>query len=210
MGGLGSGKGTRFNAWRSKKRFVSSLPELVIPDLIYMHKKNPDNKFLLNQVELRVGQSSICLEHPENTSLEVSEFKISLLPCNYGGYRYYGLCPFCQKRVRSLYLYDKAALACRLCLGMVYFSQNTTLSNRIQAKITSIRKKLYSNEQKKPKWMRKRTFEKLRKVLFELNEKELIADYFSFNNYDSVNKVFNEFGSVLAAAEILGEQLYFS
>lgn len=208
MGGLGSGRGTRRKGWRSKKRYIGNLPELHVSKLIHIHKENPDNQFILDKLRCKVIQSSIILEYDGKDPLVVTEIKISSLPCYYGGYRYYGLCPACNRCVRSLYLLNKTIPVCRVCLGMVYFSQNATFSYRLYLKMKSVKNKLNDDEWTKPKWMRKKTFERLRSSFFDLDEKQQIADFFSLRNYQSVNKVFDEYGCAIIAAEVLGGQPY--
>ena len=93
MGGFGSGKGTRRKAWRSKKRYISSLPEIPVSKLIHAHRGNLNNQFILGKLKFEIHPSAIRLEHDEKLPLDVLEIEISAFPCYYGGYRYYGLCP---------------------------------------------------------------------------------------------------------------------
>lgn len=209
MGGLGSGKGTRRKAWRSKKRDIISLPEIPVSKLIHAHRGGSlDNQSIFGKLKCKVHSSSIRLEHDEKLPLDVSEIEISVFPCYYGGYRYYGLCPACNRCVRSLYVFDETIPVCRVCLGMVYSSQNATFSYRLYRKLKSAKNKLNNDEWTKPKWMRKKTFEKLRAKVSELDEKQQIADFFSLRNHRSVNNIFDRYGSAIAAAEILGSRLY--
>ncbi len=131
MGGFGSGKGTRRKAWRSKKRYITSLPEIPVSKLIHAHRDDPYNQFTLGKLKCKVGLSSIHLEHDEKLPLDVSEIEISSFPCNYGVYRYYGLCPACNRYVRSLYVLNGTISVCRLCLKMVYSSQNAPFVYRL-------------------------------------------------------------------------------
>jgi hypothetical protein len=204
MGSLGSGRGTRRKAWRSKKRYIGSLPELPVSKLIHAYRDNPDAQFILDKMRCKVGPSSILLEHDEKIPLEVPEIEISAFPCNYGGSRYYGICPACNRCVRSLYVLDATIPVCRVCLRMVYLSQNTTFRYRLYVKLKSAKNKLNNDEWTKPKWMRKKTFERLQKNVFELDEKQQIVDFFRLRNYRSVNTIFDEYGCAINAAEILG------
>lgn len=52
--------------------------------------------------------------------------KLVTTPCNYGGVRYWFECPFCKKRMGTLYLYEKNDFACRKCLNLPYKSQNNS------------------------------------------------------------------------------------
>lgn len=84
---------------------------------------------------------------------------------------------------------------------MVYFTQNATLSYRLRLKKKAAEKKINGDAWKRPKWMRQKTFARLRKLYFELDEKERIADFFSLRNYRMVNKIFAKYGCALFAAE---------
>lgn len=206
MGGIGSGRGTRRKAWRSKKMYIGSLPGLCIPELIKMHQSNPNDSLSLNNINLSVDNSYIHLEGGVvGERLIIDSIKISMLPCNYGGVRYFGHCSACQKRVRTLYLY-KTIFACRHCLGMVYFTQNATLSYRLRLKKKAAKAKINDDAWTKPKWMRQKTFSRLRNNYFELDEKEQIADFFSLRNHRAVEKLFAKYGSALIAAESWGMQ----
>lgn len=208
VGGLGSGKGTRHNAWRSKKRYITSLPEIPVSKLIHAYRDNRDNQFIVGKLKCKVSSSLIHLEQTEKALPLVSVIEISALPCHYGGYRYYGICPACNRHVKSLYVLGETIPLCRVCLGMVYSSQNATFSYRLYRKLKSVKNKLNNDERTKPKWMRKRTFEKLRTKALELDEKQQIADFFSLRNHRSVNKIYKKYGSALAAADFLGSKLY--
>lgn len=208
MGGLGSGRGRRQKAWRSKKIYIANLPEIPVSKLIHAHRGNPDNQFILGKLECTIYSTSIHLEHNEKLPLDVSEIEIKAFPCYYGGHRYYGLCPACNRCVRSLYVLDGTIPVCRVCLGMVYFSQNATFSHRLYRKLRSAKNKLNNDEWIKPKWMRKKTFDQLRARVSELDEKREIANFFSLRNHRSVNRIYDEYGSAIEAAEILGARLY--
>ena len=207
MGGLGSGKGTRRKAWRSKKRYIISLPEMPVSKLIHAHRGDPNNQFILGKLKCEIHPSSIRLEHEEKLPLDVPEIEISAFPCYYGGHRYYGLCPACSRCVRSLYVLDETIPVCRLCLKMVYFSQNATFSYRLYKKLKLAKNKLHNDEWTKPKWMRKKTFEQLQAKIFELGEKREIKNFFSLRNHRSVNRIYDEYGSAITAAEELGGYL---
>lgn len=59
---------------------------------------------------------------------------LSTTPCNYGGKRYWFCCPYCGRRVGTLYLtgrYDK--FICRECSNLSYESRNESRSYRSNA-----------------------------------------------------------------------------
>jgi hypothetical protein len=184
MGGFGSGKAVRRKAWRSKKRAITSLPEIPVSKLIHAHKGGfLDNQFILSKLKCEIRPSSIHLEHDEKISLEIPEIEITHFPCYYGGYLYYGICTACNRCVRSLYALDGTIPVCRVCLRMVYSSQNATFSYRLYKKLRLAKNKLNNNECTKPKWMRKKTVEKLRSKISDPEEKREIALFFSVRNH---------------------------
>lgn len=200
MGGIGSGKGARRKAWRSKKMYIGSLPGFCIPELIKMHQSNPNSTLSFNNINVSIDKSWIRLESASIKKLLVDSIKISSVPCNYGGFRYFGHCPTCYKRVRILYLY-KTIFACCHCLGMVYFTQNATLSYRLRLKAKAVKSKISDDVWTKPKCMRKKTFAKLRGQYFDLDEKKKIADFFSLRNIRAVDGLFAKYGCAIGACE---------
>ena len=59
--------------------------------------------------------------------LEFNSDRIDLetTPCNYGGVRYWFLCPYCGGRKTGLYV-DNDSLICRQCLDVGYYSLRRT------------------------------------------------------------------------------------
>ena len=57
----------------------------------------------------------------------INQQRLSLdrMPCNYGGYRYWFVCPFCKQRCRIVY-YHGSIWQCRKCANLVYESQQAT------------------------------------------------------------------------------------
>lgn len=93
-------------------------------------------------------------------------------PCNFGGYRYWFLCPNCNRRVALLYGAGKYFL-CRKCHKLAYGSQQETKAYRMLRKARNIRRRLGANESlrypvnTKPKNMHWKTFDKLRFLVME-------------------------------------------
>lgn len=208
MGGYGSGKGLRIGAWRSKKLKVTSLPGLKAPELVRLHKSDLSNSFRFKDIKISFSdiESPIYLEHMKGEKLLTAEIKLAAVPRNYGGFMYLWHCPICQKRVRTLYL-NKTYFACRHCFGMCYHSQNQTLSHRFIDKLKNSGKKINNNEWVRPKWMRKKTFSRLRREYLDLDEKWQIADFFSLRNNRSANEILSKYGSAMTAAEVLGAEM---
>ena len=85
--------------------------------------------------------------------------------CNYGGHRYWWLCPKCSKRVSVLYC--AGTYVCRHCLSVPYGSQLQQPIDRLFSRADAIRQRLgwqsgiaYGNGSK-PKGMHSKTFDRL-------------------------------------------------
>lgn len=207
MGGIGSGRGSRQNAWRSKKLKTESLPGVDVTELIKAYKTTSNNTFHFKDIELVVGDSVIKVKRVEGEPLQASSINIASMPCHYGGFRYFVHCPYCKKRVRTLYLHS-TIFACRHCFKMGYWSQNYTLSYRLLLKSRKAKSKINNDEWTKPKWMRQKTFKRLRSDYFDLDEKEQIASFYSLRNNQQVDKLFAKYGCAIAAADAWGMQHY--
>lgn len=87
--------------------------------------------------------------------------------CNYGGFRWWFLCPRCYRRVAVLYGAGKYFL-CRHCHGLTYGSQQETMADRLMRKARKIRKQLGGGNSLadpfplKPKNMHWETYHRLR------------------------------------------------
>lgn len=93
------------------------------------------------------------------------EYTISVekQPCTFGGFRYFFRCPQCDKRMRILYCVVGRFL-CRRCHNLGYFTQVLTPSVRciiMQAKIQGYLKDRGGSPDKKPVWMKRKTFDAL-------------------------------------------------
>jgi hypothetical protein len=88
-------------------------------------------------------------------------------PCNYGGHRWWFLCPRCSRRVAVLYGAGKYFL-CRHCYGLTYSSQQESRPDRLMRKSRNIRKQLGGGNNLldpfpfKPKNMHWKTYYRLR------------------------------------------------
>ncbi len=87
-------------------------------------------------------------------------------PCNYGGYRYWYLCPNCNKRVGVLYC--AGIYVCRHCIGANYESQLNrerdrliTKRNKIADRLEWIGKYAEIGQEIRPKGMHAKTFHSL-------------------------------------------------
>ena len=59
-------------------------------------------------------------------------------PCNYGGVRYWFVCPGCLRRCGVLYVHEQ--IACRKCHKLAYESQYEPVRDRMLRKLLKIRK----------------------------------------------------------------------
>lgn len=88
------------------------------------------------------------------------------IPCNYGGLRYFYLCPFCRKRYRHLYITrgkKHPRLACRKCCCLFYGTQSESKYDRLISKLCKLLhtydlKNIFMREIEKPKRMHKKRF----------------------------------------------------
>ena len=95
--------------------------------------------------------------------------RLSSLPLQYGGRRWYMHCPYTQRRVLKLYKFDDIEkFCCRTAIRPLptYGSQRTSGGIRIIDQRWALRQKMGDrlsdllDEPFKPKWMRLRTYEK--------------------------------------------------
>lgn len=204
MGGIGSGKSYWKNRpKKSSKLFTSSLQKLGISELVKQCKQFPGEFIWGKQIRLIVSDEVIHLSSLENVQLLTNCIKVTKMPCNYGGFRYFGLCPCCSKQVRDLFFYE-SVFACRHCFKMTYYSRHTTLFTRLLVKREKIGKAIHNDEWTKPKWMRKKTFAKLRELYVDLDEKVEIANFYNLRSNRAVDKLFAKYGCAMAAAEAWG------
>lgn len=96
---------------------------------------------------------------------------VCFIPCNYGGLRYFYLCPFCRKRYRYLYLTpgkNHPRLLCRKCCFLSYRTQSENEYNRLITKLVKLLHKYKFKDQHikskdRPKGIHKKTFQKIKK-----------------------------------------------
>lgn len=110
-----------------------------------------------------------------STALEVAR-----LPCRYGGVRPLFFCPRCCRRSRFLYL-RYGRFVCRRCTGLRYWTQTVGPMSRLDCAIRNLQRKLADPDEDvndwdleyfpKPKWMRRRTHERLVERGLELVER---------------------------------------
>lgn len=200
MGGLGSGKGTRRKAWRSKKYTTESLPRIDIVEMVKKTKDIPGVYFVLRDIKQTITGDVINLEVLKGDPLKHSTIRIARIPCHYGGFRSFGCCPCCGRNAKTLYLFQRL-FACRRCLKMCYPSQNQTLAQRLRLKYLAVDEKLNKAPWVKPKWMRQKTYKRLKSEHYDLDEKEQIAEFYSARTVKQANFLFKKYGCALIAGE---------
>lgn len=92
--------------------------------------------------------------------------KLDRTPCNFGGNRYWFLCPGCNKRIAVLYGSGPRFL-CQPCSGVVYASKNESYIDRMMRKARKIRLRLGGTDDlslpipDKPKFMHRDTYQRM-------------------------------------------------
>ena len=151
MGGFGSGR-----RWGRDK--TSDMRTLDIRKLQRGGLLTPGQAFVVLQVRSDGGAGQ-----PVGYAV-----RLEWTPCNFGGRRAWFLCPArgCGRRVAILY--GGSIFACRHCYRLAYPSQRETDVDRAMRRADTIRRRLgwepgiLSGDGGKPKWMRRRTFERLK------------------------------------------------
>ena len=206
MGGFWSGKGKRRR--RGKKAFTTSLPSLDSFQLFKKHKElKSDQGLEWNGIEIRINEDRVFFC---SGLLASSCLNISSTPCNYGGVRYWFICPFCKSNSRRLYSYNHL-FGCRCCFNLAYPSQNENLTDRVTRRQVAI-----MGEHTglgvwdiKPKWMRVKTWEILRHVGKNYKNLQLLANLYSVRNLTTLAKLDKliPWGGIIEAERIL-EMIY--
>jgi hypothetical protein len=97
--------------------------------------------------------------------------------CNYGGFYRFFHCPACKRRMRKLYCMEGVYL-CRKCANLAYYSQRLRPSERYASMSYKIADHLQNRGgslEKKPPWMKRHTFQKLRIKYVKYDEKRSYA-----------------------------------
>lgn len=101
-----------------------------------------------------------------------AHLRMERTPCQFGGARVWFACPRCHRRVAILYLWGYPA--CRTCCRMGYPSQSDDATGRSWRRTRKIETKLAGGASewnyRRPKGMRKATFERLREAYWREEE----------------------------------------
>jgi hypothetical protein len=112
-------------------------------------------------LSLTMGENSLHATHNGGTYDIPVERKL----CNFGGSYFFFHCPKCDKRMRILYCVQGVFL-CRKCANLGYFIQRVRPGLRCLIMRDKIKEKIESRAgslDRKPPWMKKRTYEQLKK-----------------------------------------------
>lgn len=95
-------------------------------------------------LRLRVRAGCLLLRSAEaRLPARVRRVPIEWVPCRYGGARPYFRCPECESRRIALYAADdQGAIACRICMGLVYASQDERKMDRLWRREEDIQRRL--------------------------------------------------------------------
>ena len=131
-----------------------------------MSKKKIDSVSSIDIRKLTVAKdaNSLMLSYGfQNKTIRLTKTR-----CNYGGFRFWFLCPGCYRRAAVLYLYQ--SLKCRKCHDLVYNSERESPLDRRFRKANKIRYRLgwqpgiANLDWRKPKGMHWKTFYRLRAI----------------------------------------------
>lgn len=189
MGGLGSGKWIRANS----KKTVESQNQL---DIRWLRKQGYLKTGISGKlswifenetagaIEYFVKSDRIILLYNYYKKSGVKEtveqhLLLSETRCNYGGSRFFFICPCCLRKADLLYGADKYFL-CRRCYKLTYSSQQENVKKRMMRKARELRSQvggginLLESFPEKPKGMHWRTYYDLRDKEEEANNLSLI------------------------------------
>jgi len=185
MGGSGSGTWYRWD----KKTYTEEVKRI---DIHFMKKQNLTKPHIAGSLSWNCGgepSGDIRFKMYPDKMILLYKFResggdwesvedtvmLDETPCHYGGSRKWFICPSCARRVGLLYGPGKY-FRCRHCYGLSYSSQSEGYLDRMARKAKKIRRKLDIGVEwweadclsdpifEKPKGMRWRTFERLKRA----------------------------------------------
>ncbi len=182
MGGRGSGDWYRWD----KKSYVEDYKRLDIRQLRKKKALHPGYVFSwewsidgkpCGDIRVAVKQEHLLLTYRTRQGGEdwkdvEEKVHLTRTNCNYGGTRQWFICPGCGRRIAVLVSAGTYFL-CRRCYDLSYSSQNETELDRMHRKARKIRASLGEKEWLKPKGMHQKTFDRIRRQLYQA---ERVAD----------------------------------
>lgn len=139
-----------------------------MPALANTHSLNDYLKLPISRYreQLRQGNAqSIEVSYTHRSKPYQYSIQLTKTSCNYGGHRYWWLCPKCYQRTSTLYC--AGLYVCRHCIGANYGSQLQQPIDRVFSRIAAIRARLGWQQGvihgigAKPHYMHSKTFDRL-------------------------------------------------
>lgn len=138
----------------------------------------------LGTVEGTLTLSYRCIDRDtgEHRAVECP-IQLITIPCNYGGRRWYFVCPYSQRRALKLYKWNGIDLFCHrdaIQPRPTYASERASGMDRIIAKRWALRRKLGDDvsdlltQPFKPKWVREKTYQRYLEKDAELELQEAL------------------------------------
>lgn len=157
-----------------------------MPKIANTHSLSDYPKLSINQYKGRLNNAYSMQTHYSYRGKDYNySIRLDKTPCNYGGYRYWFICPNCNKRVGVLYC--AGLYVCRHCIGASYQTQLNQPLDNVRRKMHKLANKLnwvtgkYGEQIPLPKkGMHLATFIKLDSQYKELKKKENLLCMASF------------------------------
>ena len=115
--------------------------------------------------QLNANSEAVTISHAYKGKNYTYNVKLAKTACNYGGYRFWWICPRCGRLATVLYC--EVYFTCRHCISAKYDTQLMQPVDKLFKRIEAIRKRLkwqrgmIHGEGEKPKGMHYRTFNEL-------------------------------------------------
>jgi len=188
MGTGGSRYGAGRPGWRGKCEHLNRL------DVRELHRKQllrAGSAFVSSwsrdgepsgSVSVRIDSESLNLTYQWTPSgsepiPRTTAFRISHTRCHFGGVRPWLSCKWCGRRCAIIYgVSGDGYFACRRCLKLGYASEAEGSLDRLWRKQRKLEAKLEENY-RKPKWMRRRTYDRIWAKIDEVEERKDHAFY---------------------------------
>lgn len=155
--------------WKIKKQYIAKkLCENLLSIDSFKIFKNNDGSFSIKGLDIKAKSNKLELSIVFGKRKDhLYKIKLDKLQRNFGGYIYFFKCPFCQKRMRILYLAENSIFLCRKCLNLSYQSQQLRPSQRYDYMSNKIKEKIKNKGgdidlNKKPDYMPNNKYETLK------------------------------------------------
>ncbi|WP_201616471.1 hypothetical protein [Psychrobacter urativorans] len=155
-----------------------------MPAIATTHSLNDYRKLVISNYRDQLRNSSaksIEFSYTHRSKPYQYSIQLSKISCNYGGHRYWWLCPKCNQRTSTLYY--AGLYVCRHCIGANYGSQLQQPIDRIYSKLNAIRAHMgwqvgvIHGIGERPKGMHAKTYNRLLKEYEHLEQKIIGAHY---------------------------------